>query len=1618
MAHPLFSEGANVMRKYFRFMTAFFLSLVMTLSAGCGSSSEVRTEERTPDSSYQIIGGSQTDSDADTEDRYTKILAKKSQVYDPSKSKLIFDEKRQRTATKRSYTVMVYMIGSNLESVYGSATRDIEEMEAAGVDYSKTNVLVYTGGAQRWSADVPSNQNNVLDLSQEGEERLRSHTDGNADMGAPDTLAEFVNYCTRWYPAEHYALIFWDHGSGPIWGYGDDELFDDDSLLLSEMKSAMSDTEFASGKKLDFVGFDACLMSSLECMWVWKDYARYYLASSETEPGSGWDYSFLKTLNKTQNTKKIADSIIDRYSSYYERKRSKTSNPDVTLSCIDLSKIDAVNSALGSVSEELAASLEKGDYSQIQQLRAQTKSFGNIGGTGKGSTHFDLIDTGDFTQKFSSVCPDECEALKDAVSAAVVRNYSNIEEVSGITMYYPYDNKDMFRGTGTMLGKFLPSGKYRTFLTDLTGTWLSGRSRDWVLSDISSGEGEYTLKLTDDQLENMSKAYYTVLKKYEDGTYAPVMSEVTVSPDSNGILHVPEDPSVICMIVDSGKDDEIGDSVWEFKQLSSDNKRTVYTSANTMGLRKDASFGFSESDHPQFISLSLVQNAGTENLNILNVSSENEDGTVNFRTSLDVSGYSVFYVASFPEYLQKDGLKRTMPYTQWDNNSTDWIHFSTIEQTPEFYLKRASETDEQYAVQIVLEDTAGEEYGSDLVMLGEDNGQRQAQSATASGTLLYNLYGDHAELIGYTGTDSELNIPAEVEGKPVTVVKSLEGETDTVRNIILPDSITSIGEQAFEGMYKLEEISLSDGLSRIGGSAFFGCSSLKNAELPDSVKYLGACAFSGCSALTSVSIPKSCTHIGKGGFYNCISLRKINLNEDNPSYKKMGEGLLSADGKILIAYPQADAKQVEIPDGVEEIEYGAFSGAYDMKTIVFPDTLKRIDYMAFYNCTGLRKIKFPASLERIDDQAFGLSSIYDQPDDHIIQAKKREPVSISIGKNCTDIGDGAFDSFVARTFTVDEKNPYYSEKEGALMNKAGDQLIAPATDGTGVIVVPDGTVSVTWDLFDFCESFTASSEKDIAQTGLDDFEAVIPDSVTRFESADNYNIYKENVLFHCSRNSAAWKYAQDNDIRHDDSVNLNYETLTEKTDKGTLTYRIYGDHAQLIEYEGSDSSLTIPDEIKNVPVTVIGDGLGDGIIKNLDDLEYNSVLTQITLPSGLKEINDNALHQFNKLTEMNLPDSLTVIGDSALPVNYDLKKLPPAIEYLGKAFASWSHRYMEDSDYDGTIEIPSTIKQIDPQAFSDMKKVTGFEIDGKNDVYSTKDGVLYSTDGTELILYPPDGEQNVKIPEGVVRIGEYAFSGSSVQSVAFSSSVREIEGHAFYDVQGLRQITLNEGLQEIGESAFYRCDIRKLVVPGSVESIGDNAFSNNEKLSELTLKDGIRTIGAYAFYEDALISVSVLPDTLYSVGIHAFDSGSDSEGKVKPSAMHIGPNLTEIGADAFANCSISDFSVDEKNLSFSTTEGLLTDISGSVLIACPAGRTGTITVPESVTRIESGAFSACRNVTDIIIPDSVAEIGTNILPYEWDSESEKKIYTITLHCSKDSAAEKYAIKNDIPYINE
>ena len=189
-------------------------------------------------------------------------------------------------------TLMIYMTGSDLSDF---AAIDIQEMLASGVNPDELNIFIYTGGARKWpeSTGISAEANTIYRYCGDYFEAVKF--DKRRNMGSPNTLASFVKYGLENGGTDDNMLILWDHGGGPMLGYGLDEVYGD-ILTIDEIDSALQSAGIGGDNRLSLLGFDACLMGAVETANKLKDRAEYIVFSQETEPGFGWNYMFLKDL--------------------------------------------------------------------------------------------------------------------------------------------------------------------------------------------------------------------------------------------------------------------------------------------------------------------------------------------------------------------------------------------------------------------------------------------------------------------------------------------------------------------------------------------------------------------------------------------------------------------------------------------------------------------------------------------------------------------------------------------------------------------------------------------------------------------------------------------------------------------------------------------------------------------------------------------------------------------------------------------------------------------------------------------------------------------------------------------------------------------------------------------------------------------------------------------------------------------------------------------------------------------------------------------------------------------------------------------------------------------------
>lgn len=486
----------------------FILAFSMLLSAFACSAAEEPAEDET--NAPVLEQGEQEEEEEEIlqEDRLPQMFS--GLDFTP------WDVEAALTATKeqpqKKYTIMVYLNGADLESDGGMATDDLVEMLEAEFDSSLINIVVLTGGTLSWQNEFVQSESNSIFTIEESE-LVHVADIGLFSMGNAGTLASFIDYGMAAFPAERYGLIFWNHGGGSIAGYGVDELFDEDGMTLAEIAYAL----YSSASKennFEFIGFDACLMATVETAAIASGYAKYLIASEDLEPGGGWDYVWLKALseNPDMSGEELGTEIVETFTAYYKR-----SGDDTTLAVIDLAKIENVLEAMGTLMKACNAEFSPALFKKLSKSRNNTKTFG--GGSPR-DNDCDMIDVADMAEQLNALYPEEAEALKEAVSEAVLyyKNSRSVKDAYGLTTYYPFGGREGAKASVETYKALSLNADYTNYLVNfisiLTGDVLEPMNVSNIQPTQTAG-GDYVIKLSKEEYENLLEVYFTVWEQVE-----------------------------------------------------------------------------------------------------------------------------------------------------------------------------------------------------------------------------------------------------------------------------------------------------------------------------------------------------------------------------------------------------------------------------------------------------------------------------------------------------------------------------------------------------------------------------------------------------------------------------------------------------------------------------------------------------------------------------------------------------------------------------------------------------------------------------------------------------------------------------------------------------------------------------------------------------------------------------------------------------------------------------------------------------------------------------------------------------------------------------------------------
>ena len=506
----------------------------------------------------------------------------------------------------------------------------------------------------------------------------------------------------------------------------------------------------------------------------------------------------------------------------------------------------------------------------------------------------------------------------------------------------------------------------------------------------------------------------------------------------------------------------------------------------------------------------------------------------------------------------------------------------------------------------------------------------------------------NATITGYSGSVSALAIPQTIDGHKVVAIGEGAFKGTCLVNVTIPDTVTVIGDSAFENCDNLKNVKISENLKKLGMMAFGNCDALTEIEIPKNITtvaynefynpvrgpftgsnslqtvvfeegmtWLPGYILAGCSGFTTVKIPETVTEIGKGAFRDCSRLESITIpdtvtmigdsafeNCDNLKNVKISENLKKLG---MMAFGNCDAlTEVKIPKSITTVIYndfynpvrGPFTGSDSLQTVVFEEGMTWLPAYILSGCSGFTTVKIPETVTEIGGGAFSDCSRLE---------------SIEIPESVTEIGSHTFSNTKLESIRVPDT-----------VTDMGDHVFSGCTE-LKEVTLPNIRQNIVAGMFEGCTSLE---------------KIVLPETVTaiRSDAFEGCTALKDITW------SKAPEIIESNAFR-------NCSALKEVTIPGTV--KSIGDCAFL----NCDAltTVTIPDSVTSIGEQVFYDcdalttvKLGSGL-KSIpaSTFEHCDVLESLRIPRRVTTIGDNAFKDCVKLTSITIPRSVTKISSNA-----------------------------------------------------------------------------------------------------------------------------------------------------------------------------------------------------------------------------------------------------------------------------------------------------------------------------------------------------------------------------------
>ena len=714
-------------------------------------------------------------------------------------------------------------------------------------------------------------------------------------------------------------------------------------------------------------------------------------------------------------------------------------------------------------------------------------------------------------------------------------------------------------------------------------------------------------------------------------------------------------------------------------------------------------------------------------------------------------------------------------------------------------------------------------------------------------------------------------------------------------NVVIPDKVviegaefpvTRIGDNGFKpygnGNYysRLKSVSIPNTVTSIGNNAFYDCMGLVDITIPNSVTTIGNYAFNNCSGLLGITIPNSVTSIGSYAFYNVKSILGVTMPN---SVETMGDHAFSNCSKLSVVTFEEGSKltalnsyvfsstaltSIDIPHGITTIGSYAFSGCSALESVTIPNTVKTVGQYAFNTCSALTSIEFPNSITSIESNAFkNCSSL----------------TSIEIPNSVTSIGNYAFSSCSSlESFIIPENITSLSTGTFSGCSKLTTITVPKNVTLIGPTVFKDCTALTTIIFENNSQLATIADDNNNSNGGsFHNCKSLkninLPNTLTYIGS---YAFYSCTSLNHIDIPNSVTNIA----IRAFESSGL----VDIEIPSGVISLgsNVFESCSKLENVSIPTSVTSIPycafqscTSLTNIDIPNSVTSIGGSAFKSCTSL------TNIDIPNSVTSIDGSAFQYCSSLASINIPNSVTSIGSKAFQYCSKLESVYIAngVKTIGSsAFANCIA--LKD------VTLPSSLTSLGDNAFNGCGLIERFRCfamtppSNKANIFTALTDVmqiqvLESALATYQATTPWKNYTLLAFPDlgssTIMNFGDYALefivtnlerSQCSVRCSTLPTvptminipgeiiingitfDVATIEDNAFANCTYITGVNIDNGVKTIGQSAFNGCNaITNVILPESVETIGKSAFANCSNLTGVSLPSSIKNIGEESF---------------------------------------------------------------------------------------------------------------------------------------------------------------------------